>query len=94
MNVVSIEAYCLFISWYDTDMDTIGEREITQAVAQSGLTGYTGQFQPLGGGELNDTFLLVCDSGPVVLRVARYADEQGLRHEAKALSLLSTAGVP
>lgn len=75
-------------------MDTIGEREIARAVGQSGLTGYAGQFRPLGGGELNDTFLLVCDSGPVVLRVARYADEQGLRHEAKALSLLSVAGVP
>lgn len=75
-------------------MEKIGKTEIEQAVSAGGLAGYTGEYRELGGGELNDTFLLTCTPDPVVLRVSKYTDQNGLPREAKALALLNSNHVP
>lgn len=73
------------------DVDTI----ITQALKESNLAGYTGKFNPLGGGEINDTYLLNFNNDQkIVLRIARYEDQTSLRKEAHSLGLLDIQQVP
>lgn len=75
-------------------MTEIGLDDINQAVAIGHLNGFTGNFQKLGGGEVNDTFVLDCGENKVVLRIARYDTVRILQQEAKALSLLDLNQVP
>lgn len=73
----------------DIDLETIN-----QAVAISGLQGFTGNYTELGGGEVNDTFLLDCGDNKAVLRVTRYQDVINLEKEARTLQLLDLKNVP
>lgn len=75
-------------------MSNIGNKEIELAVKMSGLTGYTGNYTELGGGEINDTFKLELEDGFVVLRVAKYEDENSLYREARALTEIHYTGIP
>jgi len=61
---------------------------IQEAVKTSGLNGFTGNFKPLGGGELNNTYVLELSDEKVILRIAKYADQDSLYREAKALELI------
>ncbi len=75
-------------------MESIRKIEIDQIISVSGLKGFSGEYRELGGGEINDTFLLACEPDPVVLRVAKHTDQNSLEREAKALSLLSSSQIP
>lgn len=78
----------------DGATSTITSADIQRAAAIAQLDDYSGNYTELGGGEINDTFLLECESDKVVLRVARYEDQQSLAVEATALSLVEVPGVP
>ena len=64
-----------------TYMSNIGDKEIEQAVIISGLSGYTGKYKELGGGEINDTFKLELEDllGQKVDLVEYAAIKPGLR---------------
>ena len=68
--------------------------EIQQAVKLSGLNGFTGKYTELGGGEVNETFILDCGNNKVVLRITKYSDVNNLNQEARALHLLNLEQVP
>lgn len=74
--------------------NTVNASDIEQAVNVSGIEGFTGDYRELGGGEVNDTFVLDCTNSKVVLRIARYDDVRILNQEARALGLLSLSQVP
>ncbi|HSW74439.1 MAG TPA: aminoglycoside phosphotransferase family protein [Candidatus Saccharimonadales bacterium] len=68
---------------------------INQAVKLSGKAGYQNSYRSIGGGELNDTYILTFDSDKkLVLRVARYENQESLANEARALELLDSKHVP
>lgn len=75
-------------------MNSITAEDIKLAVQISNLSGYTGKFVELGGGEVNDTFRLDCGTKHIVIRFAKYKDIWTLRHEAHALKLMHFPGVP
>ena len=76
-------------------MQKPGASEIEQAVSESGIQSYTGEYRELGGGELNDTFLLTLDDSQVILRIAKHADQvRGLAREANALKQLDSPFIP
>jgi Ser/Thr protein kinase RdoA (MazF antagonist) len=75
-------------------MSNITQNDIRRAVQTAGLEKYGGTYSELGGGEINDTFLLDCGTQKVVLRIARYEDQKSLAAEAATLSLLNLPGVP
>lgn len=58
-------------------MSDINIEDINQAVAISKLQGFTGNYRELGGGEVNDTFVLDCSSSKTVLRITKYSDIRG-----------------
>jgi Ser/Thr protein kinase RdoA (MazF antagonist) len=62
---------------------------IEQAVKESNLTNYTGEFKQLGGGELNNTYLLELANGQAILRIAKHTDQNSLFSEAGALKSLN-----
>ena len=67
---------------------------IAEAVAKSKLEGYKGTFHELGGGEVNDTFVLDCGPEPVVLRTSHHINSRGLKKESEALALMNFDRVP
>lgn len=75
-------------------MNNITSKEIEEIVFRSKLEGYAGHFRVLGGGELNDTFLLALRTSSVVLRIAKHADQDTLTREARALKAMSFDWVP
>lgn len=62
---------------------------IEQAVKESGLDNYTKRYEQLGGGELNNTFLLELSDKKAILRIAKHDDQNSLFREANALRLLN-----
>lgn len=66
--------------------------EIQIAANACGLPGFTGNFEPLGGGEVNDTYLLDFGERKTVLRIARREGQQTLKAEADALQMLAGVG--
>jgi aminoglycoside phosphotransferase (APT) family kinase protein len=72
----------------------IGPKDIQDLLNTAGVTGFTGNYVSLGGGEGNDTFVLDCGVTKLVLRVARYSELNKLGHEARALRLLNLDQVP
>jgi len=75
-------------------MTQINIDDINKAVSISGLTGFTGSYTPLGGGEINDTFMLECGDSKAILRVAKYPAQYTLQQEAKALRLINIEQAP
>lgn len=74
-------------------MGTLSTAPDVQFAADAcGLTGYRGNFEPLGGGEVNDTYLLDFGATKTVLRIARHEGQQTLKAEANALQLLERVG--
>ena len=69
-------------------MESITNKEIEEILTTANLSGYTGIHTLLGGGELNDTFKLEMKDGPIILRIAKYAEENKLWREARALTLI------
>lgn len=67
---------------------------IKYAVAKSGLENYSGSYLPLGGGEVNDSYLLDLGEIKAVLRVSRDVGIDTLENEARALSILNLSQVP
>ena len=75
-------------------MSDIGLEHIQEAVDIAQLQGFTGNYTELGGGEVNDTFLLDCGDTKAVLRVTRYHDVINLEKEARALQVLEIHNIP
>lgn len=75
-------------------MSDITTDDINFAVKTSGLNDFTGRFIALGGGEVNDTFLLECAVNKVILRVAKRPKHYTLKEEAEALNLLNIENLP
>lgn len=74
-------------------METLSTaHDVKFAADACGQSGYTGNFEPLGGGEVNDTYLLDFGATKTVLRIARYEGQQTLKAEANALQLLDGVG--
>lgn len=67
---------------------------VQYAVMKSGIETFTGAYQPLGGGEVNDSFLLDLGKDKAVLRVSRDSGIDTLQNEAIALSSLDLPQVP
>lgn len=63
--------------------------DIQIAANACGLPGFIGNFEPLGGGEVNDTYLLDFGEQKTVLRIARHEGQQTLKAEANALQVLT-----
>ena len=82
------------ISYTCINMSNVGQTEIKQAISLSGIKGFTGNYRELGGGEINNSFLLTLETEDVVLRISKYSDQDSLKREAKALSLLDLDRVP
>jgi aminoglycoside phosphotransferase (APT) family kinase protein len=68
--------------------------DIAHAVEIAGLSGYTGTYKELGGGEINDTFKLELEDRSVILRIAKYEDQISLHREARALGQVHSEAVP
>lgn len=62
---------------------------IEQAIEISGLNNYTDRFNRLGGGELNNTYVLELVDNKVVLRIAKHKDQNSLFREANVLRILN-----
>lgn len=77
-----------------TYMSNIGDKEIEQAVIISGLSGYTGKYKELGGGEINDTFKLELEDRSVILRISKHKDQNSLYREARVLSKINHNRIP
>lgn len=75
-------------------MSDIQREHIQEAVTVSGLDGFNGEYRELGGGGVNDTFLLHYANGKAVLRVTRYDDVINLHKEADALRALTINNIP
>lgn len=90
--VLKLENLKLYDAIIEPMNDTLGN--ISKAVNASQLPGYLGVFKELGGGELNDTFLLDCGKKKVILRISKHANTNTLYREAETLKLLRTAHVP
>ena len=75
-------------------MHDITAQDIQHAVKVSGIEGFTGIYTELGGGEVNDTFLLDCGVGKVILRITRYMDVYNLNKEAYSLGMLDIDHIP
>lgn len=75
-------------------MSGIMSDDIMKAAQIAGLKDYTGAYSELGGGEINDTFLLECSTRKVIIRIARYSEQASLKAEAEALELLNLPEVP
>ncbi len=70
------------------------EGVVNQAVQIAGLVGFTGEFKALGGGEVNDTFLLDCGTNKYILRVTKRQGRDTLLKEANALKFLDMPEAP
>lgn len=70
------------------------QTEIYEAVRISGLGSFTGKFQALGGGEVNDSFLLDCGVQKYILRITRRVGRDTLIKEASALKFLDMPQAP
>ncbi len=64
------------------------QEDIDYYIKKAGLVGYSGSYTELGGGELNDTYVLHGDAEDVVLRISKYPGRSALRREDQALQLL------
>lgn len=65
------------------------------AIKVAGILDYSGSYTELGGGELNDTFLLHCDAQDIIMRISRHPGRTALKREARALRLLEgVSGAP
>lgn len=67
---------------------------IRHAAERSGLQDYTGAYHELGGGEVNDTYVLSGKNSTYVLRICRYTEYRHLHREAGSLKLLDIPEVP
>lgn len=70
------------------------DSDIHNAVKISNLQAFTGTYDSLGGGEVNDTFLLDCGNTKVVLRIAKHEDQNTLKAESEALAMLDIPHTP
>lgn len=74
-----------------TDINTDDLKRILDI---AGISGVTGSYDLLGGGEGNDTFVITCGATKYVVRIAKYPANNNLLHEANALKRLNLAQVP
>lgn len=75
-------------------MSNVDLEYINQAVKLSAIKNYSGSYRSLGGGEINNTYLLDCGIKKVILRIAKQPDQRSLHNEARSLQLLNTDFVP
>lgn len=68
--------------------------DISEAAKVGGLKSFKGNYQVLGGGEINDTFLLHFVDKKAILRIAKHSDQKSLHQEARALMLLNSTKIP
>ena len=67
---------------------------IAEVVRTSGLAGYSGVYEFIGHGEINDTYRIETADGPVVLRIAKYSGATSLIVESEALKLVDLPNAP
>jgi len=75
-------------------MDSSTAEIIREAVQRAQVKDFTGTYKELGHGELNQTYLLDCTSGALVLRIAKHQDQSTLKREAHALSVINKSWAP
>lgn len=68
--------------------------DISEAVRIGGIKNFEGIFKPLGGGEINDTFLISYGENKAILRIAKHSDQNSLHQEANALKLIHSNQIP
>jgi aminoglycoside phosphotransferase (APT) family kinase protein len=72
----------------------VNEKDFRSILDVAGIAGFTGKYISLGGGEVNDTFVLDCGMTRLVLRVTKYDDVDNLGNEARALRLIRSEQAP
>ena len=68
--------------------------DISEAARIGGLKDFKGNYEPLGGGEINDTFRISYGENKAILRIAKHSDQNSLHQEARALKLLNSIQIP
>lgn len=68
--------------------------DIRSALSEAKVDDFTGSFEPLGGGEVNNTYKLYCRGRQLILRIAKDEEQSTLLDEARSLKLLELKGVP
>jgi Ser/Thr protein kinase RdoA (MazF antagonist) len=72
----------------------VDKSDIDQAVQLSRIPGFNGKYQLIGTGELNDTLVLTFGERAVIMRIAKFPDQQFLWNEAWALGMLNEPNIP
>lgn len=67
---------------------------ISYALSLANVTGFAGDYQELGGGEVNDTYKIHLTDKSIILRIAKDEGQQTLAFEARALQLLESEYIP
>jgi aminoglycoside phosphotransferase (APT) family kinase protein len=68
--------------------------DIQTILTMAGVEKFAGTYTALGGGDMNETFLLDFADRQVILRIARYPEQNTLQYEASALRIMSSPRVP
>lgn len=72
----------------------ISSDTITEALELAHINNYSGNFEALGGGEVNDTYKIHLQDGPIILRITKDEGQQTLANEARSLGLLDSEHIP
>lgn len=72
----------------------INEEAISHILKLANVNGFTGYYEKLGGGEVNDTFKIELKDKSIILRVAKDKGQRTLAFEARALKLLNSEHIP
>lgn len=72
----------------------ISADEVNKVAGLAGLQNFTGNYSAIGGGEINDTFLLKCSDKNYILRIAKTIEQTSLIDEAQALKRLHISQAP
>jgi len=68
--------------------------DIQSVLELANITGFSGDYTALGGGEVNNTYKLNFPNKHLILRVAKDAGQSTLQNEARALKLLDSPYIP
>lgn len=73
---------------------TIDGKTLSHALSLAKITDFSGEYQELGGGEVNDTYKIHLADTSIILRIAKDEGQPTLVSEAQALQLLNSAYIP
>jgi Ser/Thr protein kinase RdoA (MazF antagonist) len=75
-------------------MNEITVEDIEHALGVAGIIGFSGVFNVLGSGEINNSYKLAVGGKQIVMRIAKDKEQLTLKNEASSLRLLDSAHIP